>query len=122
MRRAEEVFGGDCVCVCVGGEAGTGKADSAKRRKGCIGKKWTGMKEAEGDKSNAQNNSDFNQQQIDGGIVSILEVIIQRHNTTLIAQFLISSTFAKHNPSHNKLTTQFSNAQFFNHNFYPTIH
>ena len=81
-----------------GGEAGTGKADCAKRRKGRIGKKWTGMKEAEGDKSNAQNNSDFNQQQIDGGIVSILEVIIQRHKTTLIAQFLISSTFAKHNP------------------------
>ena len=60
--------------------------------------KWTGMKEAEGDKSNAQNNSDFNQQQIDGEIVSILEVILQRHKTTLIAQFLISSTFAKHNP------------------------
>ena len=41
MRRAEEVFGGDCVCVCVGGwgEAGTGKG------KGRIGKKWTGMKE-----------------------------------------------------------------------------
>ena len=92
MRRAEEVFGGDCVCGGGWGEAGTGKG------KGRIGKKWTGMKEAEGDKSNAQNNSDFNQQQIDGGIVSILEVIIQRHNTTLTTQFPISSTFAKHNP------------------------
>ena len=34
-----------------GGEAGTGKG------KGRIGKKWTGMKEAEGDKSNAAHNS-----------------------------------------------------------------
>ena len=40
------------VCVCGGwGEAGTGKG------KGRIGKKWTGMKEAEGDKSNAAHNS-----------------------------------------------------------------
>ena len=50
MRRAEEVFEG--VCVWGGwGEAGTGKG------KGRIGKKWTGMKEAEGDKSNAAHNS-----------------------------------------------------------------
>ena len=51
MRRSEEVFGGDCVCGGGWGEAGTGKG------KGRIGKKWTGMKEAEGDKSNAAHNS-----------------------------------------------------------------